>query len=411
MKSDLDSIMEANGLDGLMITGPAQHNPMMVYLTGTVHVTQADLIKKKGADPVLFHISMERGEAEKTGLRLIDYSQFSMRNILKESNGDNVKASGILYQKMLESVGIKSGRIALYGQVEIGKKFATFTSLQNSNPDIEIVGYRENDTMLAAMVSKDGQEISRIRKMGDITTKIVGKVADYLSSHSAHNNVLINPNGEPITIGNVKRLIDIWLLEEGAENPEGTIFSSGKDSGIPHSSGNPTEVLHLGQTIVFDIFPCEVGGGYYYDFTRTWCLGYAPDDVLAIYENVNNVYQQVVSNLKSNHLYGESQSLACDLFERQGHPTIRNSPNTKDGYVHTIGHGVGLHVHEWPVCGNSHVKGDSLLPGSVFTIEPGLYYPNRNLGVRIEDTYFVSPAGHIEVFAEYSMDLIIPIKK
>jgi Xaa-Pro aminopeptidase len=394
-----------------MITGPAQHNPMMVYLTGTVHVTQADLIKKKGADPVLFHISMERGEAEKTGLRLIDYSQFSMRDILKESNGDNVKASGILYQKMLESVGIKSGRIALYGQVEIGKKFATFTSLQNSNPDIEIVGYRENDTMLAAMVSKDGQEISRIRKMGDITTKIVGKVADYLSSHSAHNNVLINPNGEPITIGNVKRLIDLWLLEEGAENPEGTIFSSGKDSGIPHSSGNPTEVLHLGQTIVFDIFPCEVGGGYYYDFTRTWCLGYAPDDVLAIYENVNNVYQQVVSNLKSNHLYGESQSLACDLFERQGHPTIRNSPNTKDGYVHTIGHGVGLHVHEWPVCGNSHVKGDSLLPGSVFTIEPGLYYPNRNLGVRIEDTYFVSPAGRIEAFAEYSMDLIIPIKK
>ena len=94
-------------------------------------------------------------------------------------------------------------------------------------------------------------------------------------------DMLIGRDGEPVTIGQVKGLINLWLAERGAENPEGTIFAIGRDAAVPHSSGNPSDILRLGQTIVFDIYPCEAGGGYFYDFTRTWCLGYAPDDVQA----------------------------------------------------------------------------------------------------------------------------------
>ena len=53
MKTDLDTLMNSQNLDALLVTGSGQHNPAMVYLTGGGHMT-AELIKKRGADPVLF---------------------------------------------------------------------------------------------------------------------------------------------------------------------------------------------------------------------------------------------------------------------------------------------------------------------------------------------------------------------
>jgi Xaa-Pro aminopeptidase len=78
-----------------------------------------------------------------------------------------------------------------------------------------------------------------------------------------------------LTIGDVKRKINLWLAERDAVPSEGFIFAQGRDAGIPHSQGNPDDMLRLGQTIIFDIYPQERGGGYFYDFTRTWSLGYA----------------------------------------------------------------------------------------------------------------------------------------
>ena len=54
---------------------------------------------------------------------------------------------------------------------------------------------------------------------------------------------------------------------------------------------------------------------------------------------------------------------------------------------------------------------NKLEPGSVFTIEPGLYYPDRGMGVRLEDTYRVTPNGEIEILADYPLDLVLPVKK
>ena len=87
--------------------------------------------------------------------------------------------------------------------------------------------------------------------------------------------MLLKQDGTPLTIADVKSQISSWLVERGAVEVEGTIFAIGKDAGIPHSVGTPADELRLGQTIVFDIFPGEAGGGYFYDFTRTWSLGYA----------------------------------------------------------------------------------------------------------------------------------------
>ena len=106
MKTDLDALMEANDIDALLVTGPAQHNPAMYYFTGGWHISQGDLIKKRGQAPVLFYNSMERDEAAKTGLQTKDLGDYRIRDLLKESNGNPVKASVLRYQKMLEELGI-----------------------------------------------------------------------------------------------------------------------------------------------------------------------------------------------------------------------------------------------------------------------------------------------------------------
>ena len=57
-------------------------------------------------------------------------------------------------------------------------------------------------------------------------------------------------------------------------------------------------------------------------------------------------------------------------------------------------------------------EADNILkPGVVITIEPGLYYPEKGMGFRIEDTYWVWPDGRIERLAEFPYDLVLPMKK
>jgi len=411
MKTDLDALMQSHDLDALLVTGPAQHNPPMVYLTGGGHLTSADLIKKRREPPLLFYNPMERDEAAKTGLRTKNLADYRFMELLKANNQDMLKATIERYRQMLGDAGVTSGRVALFGKIDAGSAYALFTGLQQVMPDITFLGEFSDSLLLSAMATKDEDEIERIRKMGKLTTGVVGQVADFLTSQRVKDETLVHADGSPVTIGDVKRRINLWLAEAGAENPEGTIFAIGRDAGVPHSSGAPGDMLKLGQTIVFDIFPCEAGGGYYYDFTRTWCLGYAPDPAQALYEDVLSVYRQIMSELKAGELCRTYQLRTCELFEAQGHPTIKSNPETEDGYVHSLGHGVGLNLHERPWFSYRANNEDRLEPGSVVTIEPGLYYPERCLGVRLEDTVWVRPDGQMEILADFPLDLVLPVKK
>lgn len=410
MKNDIDQLMKDSGIDALLVVGPAQHNPAMFYLTGGGHITNADLIKKVGETPIIFHGSMEREEAAKTGLITCSYDQFSLTDYLKKTNQNQIDAYALRYRDLFLKADVEGGKIALYGTTDIGPKFSILQRLQQLYPEYEITGLVPDSILLKAMMIKDDAEIKRIRKMGEITTTVVGKVASFLSNQRAENEILMGEDNKPITIGMVKSKINFWLAEAGAENPEQTIFAIGRDAGVPHSLGNDQDAIQLGQTIVFDIFPCENGGGYYYDFTRTWCVGYAPDDVQKLYDQVKNVYDTVVSELTENTPFKFYQHRTCKLFEEMGHPTVLSNPSTLEGYVHSLGHGLGLHIHEMPFSGFSAGEDETLKRGSVFTIEPGLYYPDRGMGVRLEDTYYVTESGTIEKMVDYPMDLIIPIK-
>ena len=410
MKSEIDTLMKENEIDALLVTGDAFHNPAMVYLTGGGHVTHADLIKPRSREAVLFCNAMERDEAVKTGLKMRSFSDYPYKDLLEETAGDEEKTMAARYRRMFTDLGITQGRVAIYGQVESGPLYATLEYLKQMLPKLEITGFVRDPILLPAMMSKDEQEIERIRKVGRITTEVVGRTADFITSQAVRDSFLVKKDGQPLTIADVKRNIDLWLAELGAENPEGTIFAIGRDAGVPHSSGNPNDRLELGKTIVFDIFPCESGGGYFHDFTRTWSLGYASDEAMQLYEQVYGVYQTLVAELKMDMPFKHYQQRTCQLFEQQGHATILSDPKTEEGYVHSIGHGVGLRVHEMPFAGQNAGEKDVLAAGTVFAVEPGLYYPSRGMGFRVESTFATRADGSFENLSDFPFDFVLPVK-
>lgn len=412
MKKDIDQIMEANNTDALWITGAMYNNSDMVYFTGIHHANQVDLFKLCGKEPIAFHmVSMEREEAARSGLEIYPYDEkYPLNEYLKQANGDLLEALGLRMRDVLQEIGLTKGRVALSGMGNLATAYAIIEKVKTLMPEIEFFSFLKDSPNHQARMTKTADEANHIRKMAHLTTEVVGRTAEFLGSQHLKDNCLVDRNGDPITIGNVKQLINLWLAELGADNPEETVFSIGRDAGIPHNTGNPQDILQAGKTIVFDIFPCEKGGGYFYDFTRTWCLAFASDEIQKFHEQVLSVHHQIIAELQPMQSFKTYQTRTCQLFSEMGHMTIEQDYNLTEGYVHSIGHGLGLDVHENPFSGTTASKSDVLAPGSVFSIEPGLYYPSKGMGIRIEDTVYLNSQGKFEILADYPYDLILPIK-
>ncbi len=413
MKSELDAVMKSRNLDAIIVFGNAEHNPPMYYLTGGGHVSHATLIKKCGEDAVLFYNDMERDEAAKSGLKLIPYTRYDFEEIMKSANKDGLLAGAVRCQMMLKDLDITSGRVGVYGTYDLSAVFGMLAHLHKLMPDIEIVGEaREDSIFMRAMETKDHNEVERIRKMGKVTTAVVAKVREYLTSCEVRaDEVLLREDGSPLTVGDVHSKIRLWVSEHGAELPSGFIFAIGRDAGVPHSAGNPDDLMSLGKTIVFDIYPAEAGGGYYYDFTRTWSLGYAAPEAQELYDQVKDIYDTLMDNFDLNTPFRHYHQMTCEYFESKGHQTPLHTKAPVEGYVHSLGHGVGLNIHERPFSGFSVGDDQRLAPGVIITSEPGLYYPEKGMGFRIEDTLWVNPNGSIEKLAEYPYDFVLPMKK
>jgi Xaa-Pro aminopeptidase len=406
--------MAERSYDALLAMGGTAHNPSMYYLSNGATITERSVaVKKRGEAPVLFVDSMEREEAARSGLRVVDGTALRLREQLRAAKGNRLTATARWVGDMLRQAGVESGTVAAYGNTDMGAAYELLTALAELHPQLTFVGEFNRTLLDEAMLTKGPDEIRRMRAVGKKTMNVVAGTEEFLTSHRARGGCLVKKDGTRLTIGDVKRRIRQLLTDENLVDAEdGTIFSIGHDAGVPHSRGNPRDPLKLGQTIVYDIFPAEPGGGYYFDFTRTWCLGFAPPEVEQAYQDVLATFKGVMKALRPGELTRTYQALTCQLLEARGHPTVGSSPATTSGYVHSIAHGVGLRIHEAPSFSDSPDNEQRLEPGMVVTIEPGLYYPERGYGIRIEDCVWLNPKNmKFEALANYSKELVLPIKK
>jgi len=408
VKRDIDRLMQERGIDVAVVTGAVKGNATMYYMVNGAGISHAIVIKKRGEEPVLLCGTMEREEAAASGLKTIDTSKYNIVEMIKESGGDRLAASVKYYQAIFEEFGVK-GRVAFYGLGDVGRNWEFLKALDEGLSDVTVTGEFIDDIFITARMTKGSEEIDRIRVVGKKTCEVVGHIADFMKSHKTEGKTLVKDDGTPLTIGDCKAEIKMALAKRKIIEEVDTIFAIGRDAGIPHSRGNDSDTIELGKTIVFDIFPQEEGGGYFFDMTRTFVLGEASQEILDSYKTLEECYDAVASTLEMGEDASVYQTRACDFFEARGIETPRTDPNVRNGYVHSLGHGIGLNVHEKPTLSNFTGNTDKLVPGSIFTVEPGLYYPDKGYGMRIEDVYYVHEDGTVENVTDFPRGLVLEV--
>jgi Xaa-Pro aminopeptidase len=392
MKSDIDKLMEKKGLDAAIVTGKVHGNPPVKYLTGVAGVTNAVLVKKRGENPILIHGTMEREEAALTGYELMDFQDFGYMEIAKKGKSP-LETEKEFFTRIFERLGIR-GKIGLYGRVGLSLFFPLMEDLQEELQDIEWIREEDADLFTCARLTKDREEVEAIRSVGRRTGEVIQEVVDLLLSADRKNGVLFNrENGNSLKIKDMKRFIALSLARKGLLEDDETIFSIGYDTAVPHNRGKDDDEIVIGEPIIFDIFPADARSGYHYDVTRSMVVGDPSEAFLRLYEDVKGAYELAESLLREGGSACDINSTVIEYFEQMSHPTLRRDGNFTDGYIHSLGHGIGLDVHENPRFGLTPATNDRLEKGMVFTIEPGLYYPERSIGVRIEDVFWINEGG------------------
>lgn len=199
---------------------------------------------------------------------------------------------------------------------------------------------------------------------------------------------------EPVTSEKVREVIASVLRPSACEERD-TIISCGPDTAMPHCLG--TGQLHANQPIVMDVFPRNLKTGYFADMTRTIAKGAPAKEIMQMYETVHAAKELAADMLGPGITGAEVHNAVTAFFIEKGYETAGAS-----GFIHSLGHGVGLEIHEGPSLSPS---GGILEPGNVVTIEPGLYYPGIG-GVRLEDMGVITENG-FDRFTNFEEQLIV----
>ena len=409
MQHDLDRLMSERRLDAIIVEGPdglGSANPAFNYFVRGAHLTGL-VIKKLHEPAMLIHSDWELLQAEATGLVCVSSSRWNIREISRQFP-ERLAARVELRRQMLHDLGV-TGRVGLYGTVQIGPFLALLRGLEAAMPELTFVAEFDKDLISAARLTKDAAEVEVMRAVGRKTCEVVQAAVDFIAAGVANGDDVCDAvTGTPLTIGDVRHVIDRELAARGLVG-EGTIFAQGRDAGLPHARGEDSMVLQRGQAIVFDIFPKDASG-YYHDMTRTFAIDYASPELQQVYADVLGSFNTVIAEFEAGAPTKPYQTMVCDYFAARGHDTIASKYPIEEGFIHSLGHGLGLEVHEDFGFPSLADRGDVLVPGAVFTVEPGLYYPSKGYGVRIEDTYWCRPDGQFESLTDFSKELVIPLR-
>lgn len=380
MLRDLDSLMRGRAIDVLVVPMHEAMHPSFRWLSRGAKVTRGYAIKRLGRDPVLITYPMEREEAAATGLEVHLASEFDHERIFKSATNASA-AYAELFTVALRALGAGES-VAFFGNVPVQLYIGIVEEMESRGWRV----HRANgeDLVQLARKRKEPWEIDAIRSVGARTEQVVDGVRAMLRECE---------RGQPMTIGDLKAFVSSEITRLDMIEDHETILSQGRDAGIPHSRGNASEPVRRSTPIVLDIFPADKTTGYFFDMTRTFCVGPIPPALERLYAEVLEAFTLARDAMRPGTLAKSYQALVCEYFESKGHPTLRSHPAALTGYLHGLGHGVGLEIHEKPSFQLADSNRDLIEVNDILTIEPGLYYPDRELGVRIEETFVVREEG------------------
>jgi Xaa-Pro aminopeptidase len=208
-------------------------------------------------------------------------------------------------------------------------------------------------------------------------------------------------DGQPLTSGRLKRAIEGVFMQFDVEGGD-MIVSHGPQTAVGHDEGSGQ--IQPDEPIVFDLFPRDKATGCYADMTRTYVVGEPSAELQEWHRLVEEALHRSTAEIRAGVNGRALFELVCGLFQDAGYKTqLNKQPGEvlEDGFFHSLGHGVGLEVHELPSMGRT---GHDLVTGDVVTIEPGLYRAGYG-GLRLEDLVLVTDDGY-EVLTNYPYALL-----
>ncbi|NLV25991.1 MAG: aminopeptidase P family protein [Methanomicrobiales archaeon] len=198
---------------------------------------------------------------------------------------------------------------------------------------------------------------------------------------------------KPLTSDLVRYEMNKTMLAHGC-TADDTIVSCGEETAIPHCPGSGELKAH--EPIVIDVFPRDTKTGYHADMTRTISRGEPSGKVIELYNTVKDALILSEKSVRAGKTGAECYHEVRDFFSELGFKS------DTEGFVHSLGHGVGLEIHEAP---SLSTMGGTLQSGNVITLEPGLYYRGIG-GVRIENLGVVEQSGFSKI-TRYPMEMIL----
>ncbi len=344
----LTARLEDLSVDALLITRLLHTR----YLTGFTGSNGQVLVRRDGALFLTDGRYTEQSRREVPDLERITYV-----NPLREELGG--------YLDGVHRLGFEAEEVTV----------ATRDRFDAALPDVELVA--TTDVVESLRAVKDDEEREAIRQAQAITDAAFERILERFAIGVSEQHI--------------SRQLEALMMDEGAEGLAfDSIVAFGENAAEPHHEPSH-RLLEEGDVIKLD-FGARFAG-YHADMTRTIAFGAPASEITKIHDVVRESQQAGIDALRAG-VTGESvDAVSREVIERAGYG---------DRFVHSLGHGVGLEIHEAPSLGR---KQEEPLPvGAVVTVEPGIYIPGLG-GVRIEDMVEVTDEGCV-VVGTSSRDLI-----
>ncbi|MFH1563939.1 MAG: Xaa-Pro peptidase family protein [Nitrospirota bacterium] len=348
----LQKILSKKKLDGLLVSNITN----VQYLSGFTG-SSADLLVTPKETYFI------------TDSRYIEQAQKEIKNgfeFVKEEKGLVETLKKLLQKQGLENLGLETDSLT-YNQYQELVQELSFIEL------IPTCGLVQKLRLI-----KDEDEIHKIKHACQIAEDAFKVLLPLIKDGINEHDIAIE--------------LEYLIKKKGGEIAFETIVLSGRHSSLPH--GKPSnKKLALGDFILFD-WGAKYKG-YNCDLTRTLLLGSPTHRQKLVYQTVKNAQEEALENLNPGVKFAQLDKIARERIGKSG---------LKRFFGHSLGHGVGLEIHELPKIG--HLSKSAVKSGMVLTIEPGVYIPSFG-GVRIEDTVLITDKGHKVLTDKVSKELIV----